>query len=103
MHLFCCGIPALMAMTSLAALLGVSSGSLWEWEWYEAIEFYVLIASGLLLAISAISYILGRKLDCSEESECSHAPCDERKEYYGILLFTAGALYVFNIAVFLMG
>ena len=64
MHLFCCGIPTLMALTSLAAVLGVSTGSLGEWEWYEAIEPHVLVASGVLLLLSIISSVMSRYMDC---------------------------------------
>ncbi|MDG1286566.1 MAG: hypothetical protein P8P30_03265 [Rickettsiales bacterium] len=102
MHLFCCGIPTLLALTSLAAVLGISTGAVGEWEWYEAIESYVLVASGVLLLFSIIAYAMSRYVDCSAQESCTHLPCERRKDHYRSILIAVTVLYAFNLALYLL-
>ncbi|MDG1286221.1 MAG: hypothetical protein P8P30_01500 [Rickettsiales bacterium] len=91
-----------MALTSLAAVLGVSTGSLGEWEWYEAIEPHVLVASGVLLLLSIISSVMSRYMDCSTQESCSHPPCAPQKDYYRLILIAVTILYAFNLTLYLL-
>ena len=102
MHLFCCGIPLFLSITSLAATFGISSLSVFEIEWFEAVESYVLIGSGIILAISLVMHHYAKKVDCMETGYCDHPPCGEKKQTSNRLLYIAAVLYCFNIITVLV-
>ena len=102
MHLFCCGLPLLLSITSLATTLGFSSLSIFEVEWFEPIENYVLLVMGIMLALTYFVNRSSKKLDCTEDGSCTHPPCDEKKDISGYLLKIAVVLYLVNITTFLL-
>ena len=102
MHLFCCGIPSLMALTSLATILGVSTGSFGQWQWYEEIEAYVLAGSGILLLFSIVSYGVSRYMNCSTQQNCSHGPCEQKKDYYRLVLIAVAIIYMLNLTLYFL-
>ena len=97
MHLFCCGLPLLLSITSLATTLGFSSLSIFEFEWFEPIENYVLIVMGIMLAATYLVNRSSKQIDCTEDGLCEHPPCDEKKDISGYLLKIAVVLYLVNI------
>ena len=102
MHIFCCGLPLLLSITSFATTLGISSLSIFEVGWFEPIENYVLIIMGLMLALTYFVNRSSKKLDCTEDGSCTHPPCDEKKDISGYLLKIATVLYLVNIAIFVL-
>lgn len=103
MHMFCCGIPLLLSVTSLGTVLGISSASMFEFEWFEAIEHELFITSGTVLAATIIAHIISRRLNCYEDARCCDAPCDEKKSLSFYLLIGASVLYVVNLVTVLAG
>ena len=97
MHLFCCGIPLFLGLTSLTTIFGISSLSLFEVAWFEAIEIYVLVASGIFLLISLIVDFICKKLDCSKTSLCQHPHCENKKTNFSYLLKIAVIIYAINL------
>ena len=97
MHIFCCGLPLLLSFTSLATVFGISSLTIFEIEWFEAVEGYVLIISGVMLLMTFIIDRYSKQLDCSENEFCTHPPCGEKKNTYSYILRIAIILYFINI------
>lgn len=102
MHVFCCGLPLLLSITSIAAIFGVSSLHIFEIEWFEAVEDYVLIISGIVLAVTYVADRYSKKLDCLKEGFCSHPPCSEKKRASSYILKIAIGLYVVNVMTVLL-
>lgn len=102
MHIFCCGLPLLLSITSLTNVFGVSSLSVFEIEWFEAVEDYVLILSGMLLFVTYLINRLSKKLDCSKDDFCTHPPCIEKKNISSYMFKIAVILYLLNIMTFLI-
>jgi len=102
MHLFCCGLPLLLSITSLTTAIGISSLSIFEIEWFEAVENYVLIISGVMLAVTYIINRSSKELDCSESGFCTHPPCGEKKNSSSYILRIAIVLYLVNIVTLVL-
>ena len=102
MHIFCCGLPLLLSFTTIAAVFGISSLSIFEIEWFEAIESYLLIIMGIMLALTYIINRFSTKLDCLESGFCAHPPCGEKKDISSYLLRFAIVLYFVNIVIFVL-
>ena len=102
MHIFCCGLPLLLSITSLATTLGISSLSIFEVEWFEPIENYILIVMGVMLAVTYVVNRSSKKIDCTQDGLCEHPPCDEKKDISGYLLKIATVLYLVNITIFVL-
>jgi hypothetical protein len=102
MHLFCCGIPLLLSLTSLATTLGLSSGSMLGAKWYQQIEQELVLASGVVLFFTLLAHLIGKKLSCGENGGCSSAPCDRKKSFSFKLLLGASGLYLLNMFVLLL-
>lgn len=102
MHIFCCGLPLLLSITSLATAIGISSLGIFEIGWFEPIENYILIIMGIMLAMTYIINRYSKKLDCTESGFCAHPPCEEKKDISGYLLRIAIVLYLVNIVTFLL-
>ena len=102
MHLFCCGIPLLLSVTSVTAMLGISSVSFFELEWLEAIEQELIIASGVVLFATIAAHIISKRLNCHGDAGCCDEPCDSKKSFVNRLLWFAGGLYLFNMVTLLI-
>lgn len=102
MHLFCCGIPLLLSVTSLATSLGISSGSVFEFEWFETIERELIILSGIILCVTIAAHMISRYLNCYEDAACCDTPCDNKKLISAYLLRGASLLYLVNLSTLLL-
>ncbi len=102
MHLFCCGIPLLLSTTSLATALGISSGSLLEIEWFEAIEKKLIVVSGAILIATFAAQVISRRLNCYEDVGCCDKPCDDKKSISTYLFIGASFLYLVNLATLII-
>lgn len=99
MHIFCCGIPLILSITSLGAMLGISGAEYFEFEWYESIEDKVLIFSGAILAITAAFRIYG-KVKCAEQEVCcDEISCEENRDISGLVFKVAVILYAINLLI----
>ena len=99
-HLFCCGIPLLISAAGLATVIGVAGGEVFHSEWFEEIEIQLMIISGVILLISAALQYVSHRVDCRTDAECTHEPCDKKKDYSKIIFRAAIVLYIFNLSVF---
>ena len=99
MHVFCCGLPLFLSITSLTTIFGISSLSIFEIEWFEAIEDYVLILSGIMLLLVFVVDHFSKKIDCLESGACAHPPCDEKKKSSTTMLHVAAVLYALNLTI----
>jgi len=97
MHLFCCGIPLLLSITSLATVFGISSFSVFEIEWFEVIEQELIVASGVVLLMTIIANVISQRLNCYEDVGCCDEPCGDRKSISTYLLIGASFLYLINL------
>lgn len=101
MHIFCCGLPLLLSLTSLAAMLGISGAKMMEVSWFVgSMQGTILMISGLVLAASFATQWLGNRIDCHTDGHCTHEPCDTKKSISNWILIGAACLYVINILIF---
>ena len=101
-HIFCCGLPLLMSITSLTALLGVSGGDLFGMSWMtHTHDHSLMIVSGVILFITGAIQWIGSRIDCRTDGQCVHEPCDTKKDYSRIIFYVACALYGVNLTVYL--
>ncbi|MCI5049904.1 MAG: hypothetical protein MRY32_06195 [Rickettsiales bacterium] len=100
MHLFCCGLPLLMSITSLAALVGITSGDLLGLSWFSHYSHEIMAFSGVVLVASIAVHIISSRINCRTDGDCVHEPCDEKKDYSRHLLVMATVLFVVNQLLF---
>lgn len=84
----------------MTTLLGISSLSIFEVEWFEAVENYVLIFSGILLLITYAADRFSKKINCLENDFCQHEPCDNKKNFSTRVLKITTILFLINLMVF---
>ena len=102
MHLFCCGIPLILSIASISTILGFNSADYFGFEWFEAIEAELFIASGIMLLTTAILHIISRRINCSKNSGCDHKPCDAKKSYAQKIFIAAVVIYSINLVIMLV-
>ena len=102
MHIFCCGLPLLIGVTNLAAVVGMTGAGAVHPEWFEAIELPALIISGVMLFLGFVLQTISRRVDCRTDGACAHEPCDTKKSLSEKVLLIAAALYVVNLALFFL-
>ena len=101
-HLFCCGIPFILSITSLTSSLGFTSFFFIDVEWFEKFETYSLIFTLIILSFFIISEVNSRKLNCIKDGNCDHPPCDKKKRLIRFNLFLSIIIFSFNSLVFLL-
>ena len=96
MHIFCCGIPLFLSISSLGAMLGIS-GAAFEIEWFEAIEDKVFIISGLVLLFSIFTQSFFNQDDYCDDETCT---IGDHNAFQKNLTRLAVILYLINIVIF---
>ena len=99
-HLFCCGIPFFLSITSFGSVIGLTSFSLFNFSWFEEIEVYLFSITTLVLLFSVISEINSRRIDCLKDGLCDHDSCEPKKKFIRLNLSIAIVLYFLNFLVF---
>lgn len=104
-HVFCCVLPTLFSVMSVAAGFGMIAAmpaglaalheSLHRWE------VPMILASGSIVLAGWGAYFIARRLDC-HSTGCVHEPCGPRKKSAGTVLKIASALFVFNVSIYLL-
>ena len=102
MHLFCCGIPLMMSITSLTALVGITSGEMLHHSWFGRYEVELLAVSGAILFFTGGLQWISRRIDCRTDGHCAHEPCDPKKDLSGHIFAGAATLYLLNLAIFFL-
>lgn len=101
-HLFCCGIPAFVAILSLVSTISLSGSSLlMHIEHYsEKIHLGAFIVSTIMVIIALGSFLLSRAKDCTAAGHCTHEPCAPKKKKNWKLMAISLGLYTLNILAF---
>lgn len=102
-HIFCCGVPAVMALVSLGTTVGLA-GVLATNPMYQFVDQYhtILISIAIVSVIlSGILNFVAWRIDChTAASHCHHGDCTPKKRSSGkIFLFSLGLL-VLDLAWF---
>ncbi len=101
-HLFCCGIPFVLSITSLTSSLGFTSLFFNDLEWFEKFETYSLIFTLIILSLFALAELNSRKLNCAKDANCDHPPCDNKKRLVRLNLILSAIIFSFNALVFFL-
>ncbi len=102
-HLFCCGIPAIVAIVSLISTVSLSGTALMLQikDFSETIHLAAFAFSTLMVIIALGTFFLSRKQNCVEDGHCAHEPCAPKKTKNWRLMSISLALYAINVIVFL--
>ncbi len=97
-HIFCCGIPAVMALISLGTTIGLA-GVMATNPLYRFVDNYHTILLGIAIGSVVLSGILNFvawRIDCHEAaSHCHHGDCAPKKRSsFKIFLFSLALLCV---------
>lgn len=95
-HIFCCGIPAVMAIISLGTTVGLA-GVLATNPFYKFVDHYheILICIAITsVFISGILNFVAYRIDChTAASHCHHGDCSPKKRSsFKIFLFSLALL-----------
>jgi hypothetical protein len=103
-HVFCCVLPTIFSIMSLATGLGLIAAmpsgleimheNLHDWE------IPMITASGVIVLLGWVINYIAVKLDC-HDTGCVHEPCGTKKRKASKILKIASVLFVFNLAIFL--
>lgn len=103
-HIFCCVLPTVFSLISLAAGFGmaVSMPPFLEriHENLHAWELPILFFSGFILAAGWGLTTYSARLDC-HDTGCTHGPCHPQRKRAYVVLKIASVLFLINIIVFL--
>lgn len=101
MHIFCCGIPLLLSLTSVVTLFGLSSTKLLHLSWFVgAAQEELLIISGIALVISFIALHAHDRTHANSEKPCASIACNEKKSISHWTIKVASGLYGMNILLY---
>jgi hypothetical protein len=102
-HVFCCGIPAIMALISLGTTIGLA-GVLATNPLYRLIDSYheiLLIVAIVSVIISGVLNYLAYRIDChTAASHCHHGDCTPKKRASAKIFYFSLGLLVLDLAWF---
>jgi|GEM_PF-4014507 len=99
-HVFCCGLPVLIAVLSAGGQIGLGGIFLSYHDQIHAYESRILIGSGLLLALGLALHFVSHRIDCRSKGG-DHDDCRPAKFRIGWLFSIALCLFVGNVAFYL--
>lgn len=103
-HIFCCVLPTLFSLISLATGLGLIAAMPPGLEFVHAVmhewELPMIALSGAIVLLGWGVHYLAIKLDC-HDTGCMHGPCAPKKRKAGAILKIASVLFVVNVTVYL--
>ncbi|MCB9991356.1 MAG: hypothetical protein H6867_08235 [Rhodospirillales bacterium] len=103
-HIFCCVLPTLFSLVSLATGLGLIAAMPTGLEALHEImhewEAPMILLSGAIILLGWGAHYLSVKLDC-HNTGCVHEPCGPKKKQAGKILKIASLLFVFNVSIYL--
>lgn len=100
MHVFCCGIPLLLALTNIAAMFGIAGAGTLHSHWFEQFEVTVLVLAGGMLALTGLIQLVSNRINCRTDGHCSHEPCDKKKTLSQHMFTFAVLLFALNVLLF---
>lgn len=105
-HVFCCVLPTIFTVISLAVNMGLISVAA-PWlpllnrlhDTMHHYEIAIIGFSGVMVGLGWLSYKASRKTDC-HDTGCCHPPCDPVKERNRKILIFATALFLCNVVIY---
>jgi hypothetical protein len=101
-HIFCCGLPLVASIVSLGASAGGTIGVSALHDALHVWELEIIIFSGAMLALSAVSIYIARQIDCHTEGHCHHEPCKPKKNLSLNLFLLATVIFAINVSVYVL-
>jgi len=99
-HFFCCGIPILVSLFSLAANIGLLASMPIGLEMAHDVmhdyEVPLIIMSATILFAGWGLHFVADRIDCLKTG-CAHEPCGAKKKRSSKILMIATALFVVNL------
>ena len=99
-HLFCCVLPVVFSLITLA--IGLGTAPLWIEGLHDAMHGWekpLLIFSGVMVALGWGVHVIATKINCRDTC-CEQTDCQPKKNKAHKILKIATLLFVFNVAVF---
>jgi len=100
-HIFCCGLPVLIAVMSAGGQLGLGGIFLTYHGRIHEYEIHILVGSGLLLAIGLALHFISHRIDC-QSADRGHEDCRSTKFRVGGIFSIALILFVANVVFYLV-
>lgn len=101
-HLFCCVLPTIAAVTSLAVGVGVLPAAFTVLhDVIHGYEIPIILFSGFLLVAGWIIYGMATRTDCKGMGHDEHQ-CHETYDRSKLFLIIGTVLFIANLAVFLV-
>ncbi|MGI9404846.1 MAG: hypothetical protein ACR2O4_00625 [Hyphomicrobiaceae bacterium] len=100
-HVFCCGLPMLVAILSAGAQIGFGSGFLLIHDVMHVWEVQILAGSGLLLIAGLILQYVSFRIDC-RTTGCTHGDCEPRKMKVSGIFKIAVLMFAANVAFYIL-
>lgn len=94
-HVFCCGLPILVAVMTTGTQIGLGGFFLSYHGLIHDYERLILIGSGVLLALGLALHYVSYQISC--RAVCEHGPCETQKFRVGWIFTIALTLYVANL------
>lgn len=103
-HVFCCVLPTLFSLASLAASVGLivamPAGLEALHELLHDWEIPMILLSAGIVMIGWGVHLIARRLDC-HHTGCAHEPCGPRKIKSATILKIATLLLLVNVTIYL--
>ena len=100
-HVFCCGLPILVAVLSAGSQIGFGGAFLAFHGLIHDYEVVILAASGALLAFGLSLHYVSYQIDC-RSTGCAHGDCEPKKFRVGWIFTIAVGIYAANLAFYVI-
>ena len=98
-HLFCCFLPGVLSILTLIASSGAAAVTLEDFGIPEAWHDDIIKFSATVLIISGIMNFISWRIDCREDGNCTHEPCETKKNTYLKLYLFSVVFFFINVSI----
>ena len=103
-HLFCCGVPFFISLSSLTSNLFYYELHFVDFELLEITEHYLLALTSLIFFFLILSEVYSKKIKCDKDDDCcTEEQCDSKQKTFKLNIVLSASLYIVNISFFLTG
>lgn len=100
-HLFCCVLPTLAALLSLAVGVGILPTAFTQLhDFIHGYEIPVIIFSAVMLGLGWWAYVLAKRTDCHSLGHDEHA-CHKTTDRSKVFLLIGTALFFINLVIYI--
>ncbi len=100
-HLFCCGIPLLIGLSSFFTNLFFFDSITFDSYLLETAETFLFGLTTLLFLMLISLEIYNKKIKCADDDCCSEEECNSTKQKIKFNIILSLALYIVNSSIFL--